>query len=101
MQKETILNFQPLYAEEIRDYFMDHLQAKDESGLDGVEGAPDPEDLASQVDGTQRHAPHHFCQSAIERTVHNDTQCQVNGDEVSGKLFLQRREGWKAQFPHA
>jgi hypothetical protein len=45
-----LLSFQPLHAEEIRNYFMDHLQAKDEGAHDGVEGAPDPEDLAAQVD---------------------------------------------------
>ena len=67
MQEATIHNFQPLYAEEIRNYFMDHLQAKDESARDDVEGAPDPGDLLSQVDGIQKHPPHHFCPSMIRK----------------------------------
>ncbi len=38
-----------LHAEEIRSYFMDHLQSKEDIAQGGVEEAPDPEDLAAQV----------------------------------------------------
>lgn len=38
-----------VHAEEIREYFMEHLQAKEESTQNGAESALDPEDLATQV----------------------------------------------------
>ena len=38
-----------LGAEEIRSYFMEHLQSKEDSAQAGAEAAPDPEDTAAQV----------------------------------------------------
>lgn len=61
-------------AEEIRDYFMEHLQTKEENAQDGADGTPDPEDLAAQVgllriDACSMSAAHTGCSPMFQRCV--------------------------------
>ena len=56
-------------AEEIRSYFIKHLQSKEDTAQTGVEEAPDPEDLAAQVSCT---LPTHTCIPTLDLSQSRD-----------------------------
>ncbi|CAL5218647.1 g350 [Coccomyxa viridis] len=74
-------------AEEIRSYFMEHLQSKEDSAQGGAEEAPDPEDLAAQVEWD--------CEAWAaaderRRRVHADATLAASAAHMAGPLVTSK-----------